>query len=53
MDWLINRGCNTYDMDFFPGGDEGRRLSDFASGRRFVGQQLVRQIKLKVGQLKE
>lgn len=49
MNWLINDGCKTYDMDWFP----EERVSSFAAGRRFVGQQLVRQIKLKVGLLKE
>ena len=34
-------------------GEDGERLSNFAAGRRFVGQELVRQIKLKVGQMKE
>jgi len=45
LDWLIHQGCKTYDMDFFPGGEEGRRLSDFAAGRRFVGQQIIIQLK--------
>lgn len=52
LKFLIEEGCRTYDMTWFPG-EDGERMSSFASGRRFVGQQLVRQIKLKVGQIKE
>lgn len=50
LNWLLEFGCRVNDMDWFPSGD---RDSCFAAGRRFVGQQIVRQIKLKVGQMKE
>ncbi len=45
LDFLIRIGCRTYDTDWFP--DE--RISCFAAGRRFVGQQIVRFINLKIG----
>lgn len=48
LDFLIRIGCRTYDTDWFP----GERISCFAAGRRFVGQQIVRFINLKVGKLK-
>ncbi len=47
LDFLIRIGCRTYDTDWFP--DE--RISCFAAGRRYVGQQIVRFINLKVGKL--
>ena len=47
LDFLIRIGCRTQDTDWFP--DE--RISCFAAGRRYVGQQIVRFINLKVGKL--
>ena len=49
VDFLIRIGCRTYDTDWFP--DE--RISCFAAGRRYVGQQVVRFINLKIGKLQE
>ena len=49
MDFLIRIGCRTYDTDWFP--DE--RISCFAAGRRYVGQQIVRFINLKIGKLQQ
>lgn len=37
--WLI-RATGVEEMSFRPGGDDGRRASDFAEGKRFVGLQL-------------
>lgn len=48
LDFLIRIGCRTYDTDWFP--DE--RISCFAAGRRYVGQQIVRFINLKIGKIK-
>lgn len=48
--WLINKACATYDLSYRPG-DEGRRDTDFAEGRRFVGLQLVKLLKIKIGLL--
>lgn len=43
MEMLIYQLAGTYDMEFRPGSSEvdGRRASDFAAGRRWVGLQLV------------
>ena len=48
--WIINGACATYDLSYRPG-EEGRRDTDFAEGRRFVGLQLVKMLKLKLGLL--
>lgn len=34
-------------MSFFPGGEDGRRASDFAEGKRWVGLQIARILKLR------
>lgn len=34
-------------MTFYPGGDDGRRASDFAEGKRFIGSQIVRVLKMR------
>lgn len=45
LDFLIKIGCRTYDTDWFP----EERISCFAAGRRYVGQQIVRFINLRIG----
>lgn len=45
LKWIIEDLCATYDMSFRPG---SVRESDFAEGKRHVGNQLVRQMKLIV-----
>lgn len=52
LDWLVNKACATYDLSYRPG-DDGRRDTDFAEGRRFVGLQLVKLLHLKIGMLRE
>jgi hypothetical protein len=41
--WLIEVS-GYYDLSFRPGGDDGRRLSDFAEGKRFVGSQCLKML---------
>lgn len=48
LKWIIENACKTYDMPYRPGGDEGRRDTDFALGRQFVGQQIVKLLKLNL-----
>lgn len=52
LDWIINAACATYDMSFQPGGEEGRRATDFAEGRRMVGSQIVKLIKVNLSRLR-
>lgn len=52
LQWIIEKGCAVYDMSFRPGGEEGARETDFAEGRRFAGNQVVKMTKLKIGQLR-
>lgn len=52
MRFIIEDVAASYNMSYCPGGEDGRRDSDFAEGRRFVGSQLVKLIKLNVSLLR-
>lgn len=43
LKWIIEALCGTYDLSWRP--DSGRATS-FAEGKRFVGMQIVKQLKL-------
>ena len=45
LKWIVEIGAATYDMSYRPG-DNGRRDSDFAEGKRHVGNTLVRMTKI-------
>ncbi len=47
LDWIINEAAKTYDQPYRPGAD-GDRDTAFACGRMFVGQQIVKVMKLTV-----
>jgi hypothetical protein len=53
LGWIIHTVCGTYDQSFHPGGEEGRRDSDFAEGKRFVGTTLVKMTRLNVGGIRD
>lgn len=46
LKWIIETAAGTYDQPFRPGGQDGARETDFACGRMFVGQQIVKQLKI-------
>ncbi len=46
LKWIVDVACATYDQSYRPGGEDGRRDSDFAEGRRFVGNQIVKLTKI-------
>jgi len=48
--YIVEVLCGTYDLPFRP---ESARDSDFASGKMFVGQQLVKLTKINLEQLKK
>lgn len=45
LKWIVEAAAATYDMSYRPG-EDGRRDTDFHEGRRFVGNQIVKQLKL-------
>ena len=49
--WIINSACATYDLSYRPGGQDGDRDTAFALGRAFVGQQIVKVMKLALTKL--
>lgn len=51
LKWIIESGCSTYDLSFRPG-EEGRRETDFAEGRRFVGTHIVMMLKANLSLLR-
>ncbi len=44
---FLQRFTGTGRMTFYPGGEDGRRATDFAEGMRFVGDQMRRLNNLK------
>jgi hypothetical protein len=50
--WIVEAACGTYDQSFYPGADEGRRNTDFAEGRRFVGNTIVKMTRVNVSSLR-
>ena len=50
MDWIVNNVCGYYDLSFYPGEGGGRRETDFAEGKRYCAAQIVKMLKLKVGE---
>lgn len=52
LDVIINKFCGTYDQSFRPGPD-GHRATDFAEGRRFVGNRIIHTLKRPVESNKE
>jgi hypothetical protein len=45
--WIVNVACGTYDQPFRPG-EDGKRNTDFACGKQFVGQQIVKLTKIRI-----
>lgn len=48
LKWIIEVAAGTYEQPFRPGGQDGARETDFSCGRMFVGQQIVKQLKLQL-----
>lgn len=49
--WIIEVASGRDEMSYRPGGEDGRRDTDFAEGRRFVGNQVVKLLKLSTADL--
>lgn len=52
LNWVIERAAGTYDMSYIPGGADGARNTDFAEGKRFVGNSIVKMLKINLGTLR-
>ena len=53
MEFILDKICDRNGMSFRPGGLEGARETDFAEGRRFVGNQIVKLTKIPLSKIKE
>jgi len=47
--WLVEKACGTYDLEYRP----DPREHAFTSGRRFVGLNVVKMLKIKLSALAE
>ena len=46
LDWVINKASQTYENGFVAS-DQNGRVNAFIDGRRSVGQQIIKMLKLK------
>ena len=53
MQYIVETVCDRNGMSFRPGGLEGARETDFAEGRRFCGNQIVKLINLPLSKIKD
>lgn len=51
MWFIIQILCGTYDMSYRPGGEEGRRDTDYAEGARNVGSQIVKLVNIDLSKI--
>lgn len=47
LEWLIQI-CGTYENPYRPGGRGAERASQFASGKQFIGQQIVKLLNMPI-----
>ena len=52
LKWIIFVACRTYEASYFPGGEEGRRDTDHHEGRRWVGLQIIKHLKVALSKLR-
>lgn len=52
LDYMINIVCGTYDMSFRAGYEGAQKEQDFAEGRRFCGNTLVKALRINPEALK-
>lgn len=50
LDWILDEAARAYDLSFRP---ESERETCFAEGRRFVGLQIVKLLKLNTSQMRD
>ena len=52
LKWIIEAAAGTYEMSYRPGGEDGRRDTDFAEGRRMVGNQIVKLVNVNLAAMR-
>lgn len=48
LGWIIEKAAGTYDMSYRPGASDGDRDTAFAEGKRSVGNQIVKLLKVSL-----
>lgn len=48
LNFILLNLCGIRDLSFRPGGEDGRRETDFAEGKRFVGLQIGKLLETRV-----
>lgn len=49
LDWIINPACGTYDLDY----RSDQRSHAFVSGRRFVGLEIVKLLRINTAKFRQ
>ena len=52
LTWIIEQASFSYQPSYWPG-EDGRRNTDFAEGRRYVGLQLIKLLHLNISTLRQ
>lgn len=50
LDWIVKQACRTYDLPYFA---DSERDSTFATGKQFVGQQIVKLLHINTMKMKK
>lgn len=50
--WIVETASGAYDQSYYPGGEDGRRNTDFAEGKRFVGNSIIKLTKVNLDSLR-
>lgn len=51
LEWIL-RATGVNDQPYRPGGEDGRRETDFALGKQMVGREIVKMIKINLARIK-
>lgn len=45
LKWIVEKASAYYELSFRPGDERGRRETDWYEGRRFVGAQIIHELR--------
>ena len=48
MDFIVKRLCGVGEFTYIPGGEDGRRATDFKAGKQHVGLEILSLVAVKV-----
>lgn len=51
LTWIL-KACEVNEQPFFPGGEDGRRATDFMLGKQQVGREISKLLKLQLSKLR-